>query len=76
MEAEEARFCFGGVRCHEPAFFLGGTIDDKKGMRGHGMGCQNGPKNEHELSTLPQKNGMMDFNRCRTKKVSEDCTET
>ena len=36
-------------------FFLGGTIDDKKGMRGHGMGCQNWPKNEHELSTLPQK---------------------
>ena len=27
-------------------FFLGGTINDKKGMLGHGMGCQNWPKNE------------------------------
>ena len=26
--------------------FFGGTIDDKKGMRGHRMGCQNWPKNE------------------------------
>ena len=26
-------------------FFFGGTIDEKKRMRCHGMGCQNGPKN-------------------------------
>ena len=25
--------------------FLGGTIDEKKRMRCHGMGCENGPKN-------------------------------
>ena len=44
MTTEERPLCFAEVRGHEPLFF-GGTIDEKKRMRCHGMGCQNGPKN-------------------------------
>ena len=39
--------CFVLPKCKATnPFFFGGAIDDKKGMRGHRMGCQNWPKNE------------------------------
>jgi len=40
VKTKERLFFFAEVQGHEP-LFVGGAIDDKKGMRGHRMGCQN-----------------------------------